>query len=363
MRKNKIIADPEDSIDLGAAADSQPHVQQFANRMAADIVDIGKSAMGGQQDAAGGSSGSISQQHMPVGERRRGFKQSHLSFSRSRSSQEQTGTGVGSGDSSAPRMRGPRDVPLIHIEGDQRDEATLSNPERTGRGPQHTAPEASVTKRTERAPANSSSSERDRPAVAGAAVVKSDKRSMSASSEESMGSWSHMTPEDDPQEETSSFIQLSEGNGTSSASSLGLADLDAFSDGPTQSTVISGETVKGHLAGTKENIFESSSARALGDRLLLVVNCDLDPESVDSELRVALQWIAASELGLPALYFRKSKEKRVAKFQRVVHLMSQKSWRVADLFSAVVQFCKLHEKKEEEGRALSSLFDWLLETL
>lgn len=50
--------------------------------------------------------------------------------------------------------------------------------------------------------------------MAGAAVVKSDKRSMSASSEESTGSWSHMTPEDDPQEETSSFIQLSEGSVT-----------------------------------------------------------------------------------------------------------------------------------------------------
>lgn len=56
------------------------------------------------------------------------------------------------------------------------------------------------------------SSERDRPAVVAAAVVKRDKRSMSASSEESMGSWSHITPEDDPHEETSSFIQLSEGS-------------------------------------------------------------------------------------------------------------------------------------------------------
>ncbi|XP_063762283.1 A-kinase anchor protein SPHKAP isoform X2 [Eleginops maclovinus] len=312
MRKNKIIADPEDSIDLGAAADSQPHVQQFANRLAADIVDIGKSAMGGQQDVAGGASGSISQPpHMPVGERRRGFKQSHLSCSRSRSSQEQTGTGVGSGtgDSIGPRMRGPRDVPLIHIEGDQRDEETLSDLERTGGEPQHTAPEMTTTKRTERPSANSCR------------------------------------------------------NGTSSASSLGLADLDAFSDVPTQSTVISEETVRGHLAATKDNIFESSSARAGGDRVLLVVNCDLDPGCMDSELRMALQWIAASELGLPVLYFRKSKETRVAKFQRVVHLMSQKSWRVTDLFSAVVQFCKLHEKKEEEGCALSSLFDWLLETL
>ncbi|KAM7399315.1 hypothetical protein PAMP_018596 [Pampus punctatissimus] len=192
------------------------------------------------------------------------------------------------------------------------------------------------------------SSERDRPAVAVAAVVKRDKRSMSASSEESMGSWSHITPEDDPHEETSSFIQLSEGE----------------------------ETEKGHLAGTKENIFpclvtfdlsESGSARTASSssnlRELLVVNCDLEPECVDSELRVALQWIAASELGLPTLYFRKSKEKRVAKFQRVIHLMSQKAWQIADLFGAVVQFCKVHEKEEAEGRSLSSLFDWLLENL
>lgn len=43
--------------------------------------------------------------------------------------------------------------------------------------------------------------------------------------------------------------------------------------------------------------------------------------------------------------------------------MSQKSWRIADLFRALVQFCELHEKEEEEGRSLSSLFDWLLETM
>ncbi|XP_039985810.1 A-kinase anchor protein SPHKAP isoform X2 [Xiphias gladius] len=369
MRKNKIIADPEDSIELEAAGDSQPHVQQFANRLAADIVDSGKSALGGQQDVAGVMPGSHPQAHMPVGERRRGFKQSHLSCSWSRSSQEQAGAGVGSGasDSSAPRMRGPRDVPLIHIEGDQKDEDNLLNPERSGGGPQETPPDMSATKRTERAAANDSSSERDKASVAVAAVVKRDKRSMSASSEESMGSWSHITPEDDPHEETSSFIQLSEGNGTSSASSLGLADLDTFSDVPTQSTVISEETEKGHLAGTKENVCESSSARTAGGssnlRELLVVNCDLEPECVDSELRVALQWIAASELGLPALYFLRSKERRIAKFQKVVHLMSQKAWRIADLFRAVVQFCKLHEKEKQEGRSLSSLFDWLLETL
>uniref|UniRef100_A0A7N8WPN0 SPHK1 interactor, AKAP domain containing n=1 Tax=Mastacembelus armatus TaxID=205130 RepID=A0A7N8WPN0_9TELE len=317
MRKNKIIADPEDSIELEAAGDSQPHVQQFANRLAADIVDIGKSALGSQQDVAGGTPGSHSQPNMPVGERRRGFKQSHLSCSRSRSSQEQAAIGVGSGVSDTTlRVRGPRDVPLIHIEGDQRDEGT--------------PPDVSGTKCAERATAKDSR------------YYTSDKRSMSASSEESMGSWSHITPEDDPHEETSSFIQLSEGSVTIRLSSNPVFPITF-------------------------NISESSSVRTTGSssnfRELLVVNCDLEPECVDLELRVALQWIAASELGLPALYFRKSKEKKVAKFQRVVHLMSQKAWRIADLFSAVVQFCKLHEKEEEEGSSLSSLFDWLLETL
>uniref|UniRef100_A0A672FSY7 SPHK1 interactor, AKAP domain containing n=1 Tax=Salarias fasciatus TaxID=181472 RepID=A0A672FSY7_SALFA len=270
MRKNKIIADPEDSIELEAAGESQPHVQQFANRLAADIVDISKCA-----------------------------------------------PGSGSSDSNAPCLRGPRDVPLIHIETDHRDEEPPITPERTGGRAQET-PSDVATKHTERATANCSSSE------------------------ESMGSWSHITPEDDPHEETSSFIQLSEGS----------------------------VTVDGLRTECRVNIglSESGSARTAGSgsnlRELLVVNCELEPDCVDSELRVALQWIAASELGLPALYFRKSRERRVAKFQRVVHLMSQKAWRVADLFRAVVQFCKLQEKEEEAGRSLqSSLFDWLLETL
>ncbi|XP_008423623.1 A-kinase anchor protein SPHKAP isoform X4 [Poecilia reticulata] len=309
MRKNKIIADPEDSIELEAAGDSQPHVQQFANRLAADIVDIGKSALGGQQDVAGITAGSHTQPHTPVVERRRGFKQSHLACSRSRTSQEQAGSAMGSGscDSTTSCTRGPRDVPLIHIEGDQRVEETLSKPERTGTGPQETSVD----------------------------VMRMEMPFASSSR-----------------------------NGTSSASSLGLADLDAFSDVPSQSTVISEETKKGHVEGPKVSASESSSGGGSNLRQLLVVNCDLEQECEDSELRVALQWIAASELGLPALYFRKSKEKRLTKFQRVVHLMAQKAWRIADLFSAVVQFCKLHKTKEEADRSLrASLFDWLLETL
>ncbi|KAF6720862.1 A-kinase anchor protein SPHKAP [Oryzias melastigma] len=367
MRKNKIIADPEDSIESEASGDSQIHVQQFANRLAADIVDSGKSALGGQQDANPGISASHPLLPTSVGERRRGFKQSHLSCSRSRSSQEYPGSRVGSvsGDCSLPCMKGPREVPLIHIEGDQRVEESLSNSEKTGGEAQETSTDIL---HMEKPTANRNSSERDRPAVAVAAAAKRDKRSMSASSEESMGSWSHMTPEDDPHEETSSFIQLSEGNGTSSTSSLGGADLEAFTDVPTQSTVSSEITEKAHPPGSKEKLFEISSANAAGIssnlRELLLVNCDFEQECVDSELRVTLQWIAASELGLSVVYFRKSKEVNFSKFQRVVHLMSQKAWRIADLFGAIVQFCNLQANKEEaELPVHASLFDWLLETL
>uniref|UniRef100_A0A3Q2D9J7 SPHK1 interactor, AKAP domain containing n=1 Tax=Cyprinodon variegatus TaxID=28743 RepID=A0A3Q2D9J7_CYPVA len=322
MRKNKIIADPEDSIELEASGDLQPHVQQFANRLAADIVDIGKSALGGQLDMAGTMAGSHMQSHTPVVERRRGFKQSHLTCSRNRSSQEQACAAIGSGsfDSNTACPRSPRDVPLIHIEGDQRVEETLSTVERTGEGPQ----EASVdAMRVEISIASSSSSE------------------------ESMGSWSHVTPEDDPHEETSSFIQLSEGSVTIAPQSRSRR---CYCSSHPHSTLIDGSS--GGATGSSSNL-----------RQLLVVNCDIEQECEDSELRVALQWIAASDLGLPVLYFRRSKENRMTKFQRVVHLMAQKAWRIADLFKAVAQFYTQHET-EEEGRSLQvSLFDWLLETI
>uniref|UniRef100_A0A8C7YA72 SPHK1 interactor, AKAP domain containing n=1 Tax=Oryzias sinensis TaxID=183150 RepID=A0A8C7YA72_9TELE len=385
MRKNKIIADPEDSIESEASGESQIHVQQFANRLAADIVDSGKSALGGQQDANAGISTSHPLMPTSVGERRRGFKQSHLSCSRNRSSQEYPGSrvGSGSGDCSLPFMKSPREVPLIHIEGDQRVEESLSNSEKTG----GEAQEASTDiLHMEKPTAVCNSSERDRPAVAVAAAAKRDKRSMSASSEESMGSWSHMTPEDDPHEETSSFIQLSEGSVTiAPCSKCCQLPPSPHAHWPiaTDTSELIYTLLLQHLHSLKWCVsldslhiamlvififseISSASAASISSNLreLLLVNCDLEQESVDSEIRMTLQWIAASELGLSVVYFRKSQEVNFSKFQRLVHLMSQKAWQIADLFGAVVQFCNLHSNKEEAEQSVqASLFDWLLETL
>lgn len=46
---------------------------------------------------------------------------------------------------------------------------------------------------------------------------------------------------------------------------------------------------------------------------LLVINFDMEPDSPDVELRATLQWIAASELGIPTIYFKKSQENRIEK--------------------------------------------------
>lgn len=71
-------------------------------------------------------------------------------------------------------------------------------------------------------------------------------------------------------------------------------------------------------------VAEGISLRSVVDssshRELLVVNCDLDPECVDSELRLALQWIAASELGLHAVYFMKCKDRRTSKVGAAQHI-------------------------------------------
>lgn len=36
------------------------------------------------------------------------------------------------------------------------------------------------------------------------------------------------------------------------------------------------------------------------------MNIDLEVDGVDIEMQATLQWIAASELGIPALYYRKT---------------------------------------------------------
>lgn len=62
-----------------------------------------------------------------------------------------------------------------------------------------------------------------------------------------------------------------------------------------------------------ESTSELSVGTANCQKDLLVINFDLEPECPDVELRATLQWIAASELGIPTIYFKKSQENRIEK--------------------------------------------------
>lgn len=94
MRKNKIITEPSEDSTEQDSLDSQPHVQLFANRLATDIVESGKSLIGCQQE--------VMASNASVGERRHGqscYQQECVNHSQ-------------------------REVPLIHIEPDQKDEGS-----------------------------------------------------------------------------------------------------------------------------------------------------------------------------------------------------------------------------------------------
>ncbi|TRY94208.1 hypothetical protein DNTS_027595 [Danionella cerebrum] len=373
MRKNKIIAEPsEDSLELDSA-DSQPYVQLFANRLAADIVESGKSLLGNQQDV----SVAATQPRVPVGERRLCFKQSRSENSGNRLSAEYQENGNSSHMPTSGRQAwlGQRGVPLIHIEPDQREET----PEKKKRDESpHREESYQVQAPSGKERTSKTSYDRDKASVPSAGV-EGERHSSSSSSEESgSGSWAQIAPEDDPQEETtSSFIQLSQGNGNSSGSSLGPMELEDLS-----STLISEDRDKkiSHYQDQADELTSglctASTSSGGAQREVLLLNCDLETDApvvpmdtpdapldaVDTEVRAALQWIAASELGVPTVYFRKTHQHNLIKFHRVVQMAAQKSWRIGDLFGAVVQFCQLQQDLEPQDHPVPSLFDWLLKT-
>lgn len=103
MRKNKIITEPSEDSTEQDSSESQPHVQLFANRLATDIVESGKSLIGCQQE--------VIVSNASFGERRHSFMQSCSGNGQSWYQQESAN-------------HGQREVPLIHIEPDQKDEGS-----------------------------------------------------------------------------------------------------------------------------------------------------------------------------------------------------------------------------------------------
>ncbi|NXL84387.1 SPKAP protein, partial [Alectura lathami] len=371
MRKNKIIADEAEVAEADHFhSDSPPHVEQYANRLAANIVESGKNFVVVQQD----SFDSTSQEHMLESKHPQSATQSQVKSERDGINlDEQKEYMINPGCLPAGQHR---EVPLIQIETDQRDESdkdsesltlhNLSGKEHQGK---EKPPEAYAAKHIVSSSLLNSKSTQSRAdaEIMGETKAAEEFPNHLSSSEESTGSWSQLANDEDNPDDTSSYLQLSErslSNGNSSTtSSLGIMDLETYQENMPSSPMINDLVEeKVFLKEQTENTEESTSGLSVGtancQKDLLVINFDLEPECPNAELRATLQWIAASELGIPTIYFKKSQENRIEKFLDVVQLVQRKAWKVGDIFHAVVRYCKL----SEEGKEMTpSLFDWLLE--
>ncbi|XP_066236940.1 A-kinase anchor protein 11 isoform X2 [Saccopteryx leptura] len=140
--------------------------------------------------------------------------------------------------------------------------------------------------------------------------------------DDSTGSWSNLSFEDE--HESSSFHHLSE------------------SDGPDDKDEEREDDVEG---------------LGRGGKTLLITNVDMEPCTVDPQLRIILQWLVASEAEVAELSFHDSAKKE---FIQLSTRLQEKGWRVGDLLQSVLKYCEVVAKACTEEKC-KSLFDWLLE--
>ncbi|CAO2591659.1 A-kinase anchor protein 11 [Lemmus lemmus] len=171
--------------------------------------------------------------------------------------------------------------------------------------------------------------------------------------EDSTGSWSNLSFEDDHQDESSSFHHLSESsNGNSSSwSSLGL-EGDLYEDNLSFPT--SDSDGPDDRDDDREDGVEDLQQNG---KTMLIMNIDMEPGAVDPQLRIILQWLVASEAEVEELYFHDSSKKE---FILLSKQLKEKGWRVGDVLQAVFKYYEVLERTSSEERC-KSLFDWLLE--
>ncbi|XP_009999156.1 PREDICTED: A-kinase anchor protein 11 [Chaetura pelagica] len=174
--------------------------------------------------------------------------------------------------------------------------------------------------------------------------------------DDSTGSWSNLSFEDEHPDENSSFLHLSDSNGNSSSwSSLGLeGDMYeenlSFPTSDSDGTEDKDEDSKGAVEGLEQI-----------RKTLAVVNIDLEPHLVDPQLRAALQWLAASETEMSDLHFH---DAATREFVLLSRRLRERDWKVGDLLQAVLKYCEMIEKASDGEQALNkSLVGWLLDNV
>ncbi|XP_072542053.1 A-kinase anchor protein 11 isoform X2 [Salminus brasiliensis] len=202
--------------------------------------------------------------------------------------------------------------------------------------------------------------------------------------DDSLGSWSNLSFEEDHPDESSSFHHLSDSNGNSSSwSSLGLEgevyeEHLSFSPSDSDYTEEKEMEAKNDLGGNgyiltlKPGIFISKGAvrvergLAQAERAVLVVSTDVWGQAPDPQLRAVLQWMAASIADLPVMQLNLQSEGELQQFLTVVQRLREREWRVGELLQALLRYYEECPYQEEPGAVDSthghrSLFQWLLE--
>uniref|UniRef100_A0A673SNR0 A-kinase anchoring protein 11 n=1 Tax=Suricata suricatta TaxID=37032 RepID=A0A673SNR0_SURSU len=168
--------------------------------------------------------------------------------------------------------------------------------------------------------------------------------------DDSTGSWSNLSFEDEHQDESSSFHHLSESDGPDDKDEDHEDDIEEklcpFPQVMPVSKVVP-EAVPGvRVCGLEQD-----------RKVLCITNIDLEPCTVDPQLRIILQWLVASEAEVTELYLHDSAKKE---FIQLSKRLQGKGWKVGDLLQAVLRYYDLREQTPGEERS-TPLFDWLLE--
>ncbi|XP_048707152.2 A-kinase anchor protein 11 isoform X1 [Caretta caretta] len=184
--------------------------------------------------------------------------------------------------------------------------------------------------------------------------------------DDSTGSWSNLSFEDEHPDESSSFLHLSDSSALFSSSPASNGNSSSWS-----SLGLEGDMYEENLSfptsdsdGTEDKDEDPrDSVEGVGQvgRALLIVNVDMEPHMVDPQLRTTLQWLAASETEVSELRFHDTVTKE---FILLTKRLRERDWKVGDLLQAVLKYCEMMEKTSDGDRLLNKpLFGWLLENV
>ncbi|XP_059198175.1 A-kinase anchor protein 11 isoform X2 [Centropristis striata] len=170
--------------------------------------------------------------------------------------------------------------------------------------------------------------------------------------DDSLGSWSNLSFEDEHPDDNSSFLHLS--------------DSDNTEDKETEVK----EESSGTLCGDRTQLQAHRNA-------LVIVNSDIrelgrgpHDATLDPQLRSMLQWVAASMADIPHIQLRPDRE--LQQLPAVVQRLRDRKWRVGELLHTLLRYCEeghthgqppAREEALQAGREAhrTPLFQWLLE--